>query len=115
MNNLILNRCAVWRAKNVDELTKRAYAPGRVYFSDNVAYTSEKPLFRYAKNYKRGKGVGALKFCLFVVVESDAESSVEAFLDDIAGKVDEAIIEKVVADDDGYSFDYLDFYYKGGK
>lgn len=111
MNELIINRCALWQPKNIDELTVREYPAGRVYFENNIAQTSNGPLYRYAKNYEKNGN----KFCLFVVTMSNSEKLVERWLDDVADKLGADTIKGAVAKSTNQSFTYLDCFYEGSK
>lgn len=88
---------------------------GRVYFENGIAKTSSKPMFRYAKNYKAGKGKRAVKFCLFIMTFSDAEKKVEAFLDSFAETVDVGYAQKILISSSYTNFEYTDSYYKEGE
>jgi len=113
MNKLIINRVAIWQAKNIDEFMARPYPAGRTYFENGIAKTSDKTMFRYGKNYKIGKGKSAIKFCLFVVTFSDAEKKVETFLDGVAKTIDAGYAQKVLLTSSLSGFEYTDDFYGG--
>ena len=115
MNKLILNRVAIWQAKYTDDLTMRPSPAGRIYFENGVAKTSDKTMFRYAKNYKVGKGKTAIKFCLFMMTFSESEKQIEQFLDDIAKTIDIAYAQKILLTSSIANFEYLDEYFGGKK
>lgn len=115
MKNLIIDRVAIWQSKNGDELTIKKSPPGRVYFENNISRVADKPMYRYAKNYKVGRGKTAISFCLFLVSFSDSKNLVENFLDKTAKKVDKSIAQKAILNSSFSNFDYLDEYYNGGK
>ena len=115
MNKLILNRVAIWQAKYTDDFTMRPSPAGRVYFENGIAKTSSKPMFRYAKNYRVGKGKTAIKFCLFLMTYSEAEKQIEQFLDGIAKTIDIAYAQKILLISSVVNFEYLDEYFGGEK
>lgn len=121
MNKLILNRVAIWQAKAIDDFAMRPSPAGRVYFENGIARTSDKPMFRYAKNYHTTKPnkkgdypKNDIAFCLFVMTFSDAEKKIEQFLDDVAKTIDEGYAQKVLLTASAANFEYTDEYF-GGK
>jgi hypothetical protein len=111
MNKLILNRVAIWQPKYIDDLTTRVSPPGRTHMENNIAKVADKPIYRYAKNYKVGKGKSAIKFCLFIMTFSDASKKVETFLNGVAKTVDLEYAHKIVMESSIEQFEYLDEYY----
>lgn len=111
INKLILNRVAIWRPKLNDEFSVRQSPAGRVYFEHNIAKTAQSPTFRYAKNYKIGKGKNAVKFCLMVLTPSESEKAIEEFLDKTSEKIDIAFAQQVSMTATDVSFEYTDFYF----
>lgn len=102
MNVLELDRVAIWTPKAVDEFTSRKTPAGRVAFKNKVAYRTEAPTYRYAKNYEKDEK----KFCLFYVSYDADEEKAEAFLNGAAEKVNVSDYDFK----DGFEFDYLDIY-----
>ena len=116
MKKLILNRVAIWQAKNNDEFAMRPTSAGRGYFENGIAKISDKPMFRYAKNYYINKGKKTeIKFCLFLMTFSDAEKKIETFLDKVAKTVDAGYAQKVLITSSGANFEYTDDFYDGGE
>ena len=111
INRLILNRVAIWKPKLNDDFSVRQSPAGRVYFEHNVAKTTQTPTFRYAKNYTIGKGKSAVKFCLMLMSELQAEKAIEKFLDETAKKIDIAFAQRVAMTATDASFEYTDFYF----
>ena len=112
VNQLYLNRVAIWRPKPKDEFASRKSPAGRVYFENGIAKTTQAPTYRYAKNYSVGKGKSAVKFCLMILTPSLSEKAIEKFLDDISKKIDIALAQRVVMSATNTSFEYTDFNYK---
>lgn len=115
VNQLILDRVAIWRPKPKDNFAVRQSPAGRVHFERGIAKTTKNPTFRYAKNYSIGKGKNAVKFCLMLMTESVSEKSIEKFLDDTSKKIDIAFAQRVVMNSTDVSFEYTDFNYEGDK
>ena len=115
INRLILNRVAIWKPKLNDDFSIRQSPAGRVYFEHNVAKTTQTPTFRYAKNYTIGKGKSAVKFCLMLMSELQAEKAIEKFLDETAKKIDIAFAQRVAMTATDASFEYTDFYFNEEK
>jgi hypothetical protein len=115
MEKLILNRVAIWQPKNKDDFGIRPVPPGRTYSENSIYRVSEKLMYRYAKNYKVGKGKTAVKFCLFVITRSDAGKKVESFLDSVAQTIDQGYAQKIVATSSMGAFEYTDSYFEEGK
>lgn len=109
MNRTEINRVALWQAKPVDQLTINRIGAGRVYYRDNIAVTSEDPLYRYAKNFIKETKDGAVKFCLFIITPLKDKKRLEDFLNAAAEKVQEQQAVEANEDDD---FAYLDYYFK---
>ena len=112
---IILDKVAIWRPCVVDELSVRAEPIGRSHQVGSVIVKSDKPIFRYSKNYKIGKGESTIKFCLFIRTHSDAEKSIETFLNKVAKKVDKELAQKMNDDPVFTNFEYLDEFYKKGE
>lgn len=103
MNVLEINRVAIWSPKAVDEFTTRKTPAGRVAYKNKVAYRTDAPTYRYAKNYEKdGK-----KFCLFYVSYDADEEKAEAFLNDVAEELDVSGYDLAGG---SFDFEYLDIY-----
>lgn len=79
MNRTEINRVALWQAKPVDHLTTNRIGAGRVYYRDNIAVTSEDPLYRYAKNFTKEIEGGVVKFCLFIITPLKDKKGLKIF------------------------------------
>lgn len=117
MDRLYINRVAIWQPKTLDELSVRASPAGRFYYENGIGKTSDKPMFRYAKNYTIGEpdDEHAIKFCLFIMTFSDAAEAIEQFLDSVAEKIDAGFAQKVIMTSTMSSFEYIDEYYGGSE
>ena len=110
INKLILDRVAIWKPKLNDEFSVRQSPAGRIYFEHNIAKTTQTPTYRYAKNYTIGDK-NATKFCLMILTTSEAEKTIESFLDNVAKQIDIASAQRVVMTATDTSFEYTDFYF----
>lgn len=114
-NRLILNQVAIWRPKLNDGFSVRKSPSGRIYFENNIAKTTQRPTYRYAKNYTVGKGKSAVKFCLMIMSEINSEKVFEKFLDDTSKKIDLSLAQRVLITSTESNFEYTDFKYKENK
>lgn len=103
MNNIELNRVAIWRAKHLDQMTEKVTPPGRIAFKDKVAFKTTHETHRFAKNYRSDDGSA---FCLFAITYRDDAEAIEKELDEIAEQLDEAEIAKAVETASDVSFTY---------
>ena len=115
MNQLILNRVAIWRPKLKDEFATRKSPAGRVYLERGIAKKSDQEMTRYAKNYTISKGKTAVKICLMLMSFSESEKTIEKFLDETSKKIDLALAQRVILSSTLSNFEYTDFYFEEDK
>lgn len=108
---IILDRIAIWKADFHKGYTVRNIPLNTRYQKDGVYVLSDKPMFRYAKNYK----VGKTEFCLFVRTFRDDKNKIEVELDKVAKTIEEAYAKKVISLATVTDFEYLNEYLKGDK
>lgn len=115
MNNIEIDKIALWKAKALDELTIRESAVGRQYFDHGIGKTAEDKILRYAKNYQVKKEDESIKFCLFVFTFLSSKEKVENILDKTAEKITFDQVKEVVEKSTDVVFEYLDYYVKGDE
>lgn len=95
-----------------DKLNKRIAPAGERYRKrgTNIYQVSQKPLFRYAKDYQIGKGKSAVKFCLFVRVAEESDDMVEAELDRIAKEISKEEALKATLNATIHDFTYTQYF-----
>lgn len=110
---IIIDKIAIWRENLNDKFSVRKI-PANTRYRDDVTgiyLISDKPMFRYAKNYKKGK----TKFCLFVRTFREDASAIEVELDKIAKTIDEEYAKKINAISSIENFEYLNERLKGNN
>lgn len=110
-----IDNIALWKPAaglRVGDINVATNPAGRSYLEKgaNVYKISDKPMYRYAKNYK----VGKTNFSLFVrSFRNDEKISSE--LDAAAKTIKEDDAKKILAEPDFLKFVYLDIYLKEDK
>ena len=109
--NIILGNIAIWQPKLNDQLTVRPTPPGASYqkTGTNILEIANKPLYRYAKNYKTA-GENGVKYCLFVRTFSTDKDAVERELDAFAETLQAEDVRPAVAGSDSVHFTYSNHY-----
>lgn len=107
---IIIDKIAIWKSTfHKETYTVREMPLGIKYRNElGIASVSDKPIYRYAKNYK----VGKTNYLLFVRTFSNDKDAVEQRLDEVAKTIKEAEAKKAImaSEDD---FIYLDKTLKG--
>lgn len=105
--DIILNKVAIWRARNNENFTKRPAPLGTRYREDSspIYKNAEKPIIRYAKDYTIQK----VKYSLFLRTFCEDEKAVEKALDAVAKKLDKTYVLESTYNADFSNFTYTDF------
>lgn len=108
---IIINRIAIWRANFSDKFSVRQIPKNTKYLDEKsgVYVISDEVMYRYAKNYTKGK----TKYCLFVRTFRDDKAGIESELDKVAKTITEDYAKKINALATIENFEYLDKYVKG--
>lgn len=107
---IIIDNIAIWKADFHKGYTVRTIPMNTTYKDKNGLYNkNDKPMYRYAKNYKAGK----TEFVLFVRTYEKDMAKVEKQLDKVAKKITEEKAKAVVALATIDNFQYLDEFLKG--
>lgn len=111
--DIILNQIAIWRPFGSEKILKREAPLGQSFkiAGNPVIQSSQKPLFRYAKDFSRF----GVKFCLFVRTFEEDITAVEKALDDAAKSLKKAEILNGTSEAGNNSFVYLDKFIGGAK
>lgn len=108
----ILNRIAIWQPKPIDELTVNITPAGLIYYEDDIAKTSQRLTYRYAKNFSISeKGKKSLNFCLFFITFSDDRELAELTLNSIAKKLTYDYVNDFLIGNITGEFKYLKHYF----
>nr|DAS98218.1 MAG TPA: hypothetical protein [Caudoviricetes sp.] len=111
----ILNRIAIWLPKPIDELTVNITPAGLIYYKDDIAKTSDRITYRYAKNFSVEKDRSLLKFCLFFTTFSDDKEAAEFTLDLIASTLTYDYVSNFLNNNITGEFKYLKHYFTEDK
>lgn len=108
--NIYLDRVAIWLPIGTDELSVRPMPAGIEYLANGtmVFKKADKTLYRYAKNYKVGKGKTATAYSLFVRTFEPDSAVVEKALDVIAESMTKEFVDSSIAGATFENFNYLD-------
>ena len=110
--DIVIDKIAIWTANFQNGFTVRKNPLGLQYKTDEgVVCASDKPLYRYAKDFKAGK----TRYTLFVRTFDDNGSNVEKALDKIAKGLKEDFVREKIANASVYNFEYLDIKYEKEK
>lgn len=109
---IIIDKIAIWKTTfHKETFTVREHPTGTRYLNEaNIYCISDKPLYRYAKNYK----VGKTEFLLFVRTFNGDKKVVEKQLDEVAKTVKESEAKKAIMAS-ANDFEYLDKLMKGNR
>lgn len=112
MLSIIEDKVALWTSQMMDGIMVRPVPLGTKYLPrDSMVYKeTTQPMWRYVKNYERGKGKNRVKFCLFVRSFEGDEKFVETELDRIAGELSDAYIKEALSHITFESFVYTDYF-----
>jgi len=106
----ILNRLCVWAKIPTDGLYSKKYTSNRTYSVGRelgVAST-DKPVYAYAKNYKKSK----LDFSLFMYSDSSDEKVIEEFFDKSISKVTAQVVADALVIASSNNFEYTELEFK---
>lgn len=110
--DIVIDKIAIWTANFQNGLTVRKNPAGLRYKTEDGVYAiADKPIYRFAKDYK----VGKTRYTLFVRTFDDNVGVVEKALDKVAKGLKEDFVKEKIANADVYNFEYLDFNIKGEK
>ena len=114
---IVLNKIGIWGPCGAAKLNKRLCPIGQKYLLEgDAAYrVTDKPLYRYAKDYSRKKGNTTVKFCLLVRTASEDVRVVEPQLDALAKKLEAEEILQALSSASLSSFTYTDAFIKETK
>lgn len=110
---IIIDKIAIWKANLSNKFTVREMPLGTRYLDETtgIYIMSDKPMYRYAKNYKKGKTT----FCLFVRTYRDDKVAIETELDKIAKTITEDYAKKINNLATVQNFEYLSEKLKGNN
>ena len=109
---IIIDKIAIWTADYyLGGFQVRKMPVGIVYTTDSgIKVKSDKPIYRYAKDYV----VGKTKFILFVRSFRD-DKNIEKELDKVAKELKEDFVKEKIIGASAINFNYLDKYIKGDE
>lgn len=110
---IIIDKIAIWKANLSGKFTVREMPIGTRYLDETAGLyvMSDKILYRYAKNYKKGK----TEFCLFVRTYRDDKVKIETELDAVAKTITEEYAKKINNLATVKDFEYLNEKLKGNN
>lgn len=113
-NAPILNALCIWESIPTDEFYSKRYNSSRTYKLPNGVIetpTPDKPVFAYAKNYKKGKK----EFALFMYSDSSNGEAIEKFMDKAIKDVKVADVSEALVIASTNGFKYTDKVFKEDK